>query len=60
MGAVLPLLEAKYLTDSHETWHTCSAQCSQHVGSVDDTPSDVIDVYTEVKVAPYDVSGTSI
>ncbi|KAH3715913.1 hypothetical protein DPMN_058629 [Dreissena polymorpha] len=28
MGAVLPLLEAKYLTDSHKTWHYCSAQCA--------------------------------
>ncbi|KAH3754852.1 hypothetical protein DPMN_189535 [Dreissena polymorpha] len=60
MGAVLQLLEAKYLTDNHETWHTCSAQCAEHVGSVADPPSDAIDVKTEVKVAPYDVSGTSI
>ncbi|KAH3754845.1 hypothetical protein DPMN_189528 [Dreissena polymorpha] len=60
MGAVLPLLEAKYLTDSHQTWHTYSAQCAENVGSVADPPSDVIDVLTEVKVATYDVSGTSI
>ncbi|KAH3754856.1 hypothetical protein DPMN_189539 [Dreissena polymorpha] len=60
MGAVLPLLKAKHLTDSHETWHTCSAKCAEHYGSVADPPSDVIDVKTDVKVAPYDVSGMSI
>ncbi|KAH3868861.1 hypothetical protein DPMN_032015 [Dreissena polymorpha] len=60
MGAVLRLLEAKYKTDSHETWHTCSSQCAEHVGSAAELPIDVIDVQTGVKLETYDVSDTSI
>ncbi|KAH3868869.1 hypothetical protein DPMN_032023 [Dreissena polymorpha] len=60
MGAVLRLLEAKYKTDSHETWHTCSFQCAEHVGCAAELPIDVNGVQTGVKVATYDVSGTSI
>ncbi|KAH3703154.1 hypothetical protein DPMN_078184 [Dreissena polymorpha] len=43
-GALLALMEAKFLTDNHETWHTCSSQCAEHVSSVAEPPSDVIDV----------------